>query len=224
MFQVQADIAGQVASALDVALGAGQKQTLTERPTENLAAYDAFLKGEATQGIVIADPPSLRSAITYYEQAVALDSTFALAWAQLGRAHASYYYNVTPNPTSADAARRAAERAVALAPDRPESQLALGDYYGLVRADNAQGARGVRGRPQDRAGQRRPAHRRRARRAEPGPVGRRREASGAGLDARPPLRDHRAAPRRRACSDSGATPRRRPPPTGAWPWRRPIST
>ena len=110
VFQVQADIAGQVASALNVALGAGQKQTLTARPTENLAAYDAFLKGEATQGLVINDPPSLRSAITYYEQAVALDSTFGLAWAQLGRAHASYYYNVTPNPTSADAARRAAER------------------------------------------------------------------------------------------------------------------
>jgi TolB-like protein/Tfp pilus assembly protein PilF len=137
VFQVQADIAGQVASALDVALGAGQKQTLTARPTENLAAYDAFLKGEATQGLVINDPPSLRSAITYYERAVALDSTFGLAWAQLGRANASYYSNVTPNPASADAARGAADRAIALAPDRPESQLALGSYYGQVRADNA---------------------------------------------------------------------------------------
>jgi serine/threonine protein kinase/Tfp pilus assembly protein PilF len=136
VFQVQADIAGQVASALDVALGASQKETLTEKPTQNLAAYDAFLKGEATQGIVIADPPSLRRAITYYEQAVALDSTFALAWAQLGRAHATYYYNVTPNPTSAEAAKRAADRAVALAPDRPESQLAVGAYYNLVLAEN----------------------------------------------------------------------------------------
>jgi serine/threonine protein kinase/TolB-like protein/Tfp pilus assembly protein PilF len=137
VFQVQADIAGQVASALNVALGAGQKQTLTARPTENLAAYDAFLKGEATQGLVIGDPPSLRSAITYYERAVALDSAFGLAWAQLARANASYYFNVTPNPASADAARRAAERAIALAPDRPESQLAIGGYYGQVRADNA---------------------------------------------------------------------------------------
>jgi eukaryotic-like serine/threonine-protein kinase len=136
VFQVQADIAGQVASALDVALGTGQKQTLTARPTENLAAYDAFLKGDATQGLVIADPPTLRSAITYYERAVALDSTFALAWAQLSRANASYYYNVTPNPTSAEAAGRAAERAIALAADRPESQLAIGSYYSQVRADN----------------------------------------------------------------------------------------
>jgi TolB-like protein/cytochrome c-type biogenesis protein CcmH/NrfG len=135
VFQVQADIAGQVASALDVALGARQKETLIERPTQNLAAYDAFLKGEATQGLILRDPPTLRSAITYYEQAVALDSTFAQAWAHLALAHASYYFNVTPNPTDAEAARRAADRAVALAPDRPESQWALGTYYGWVRAD-----------------------------------------------------------------------------------------
>jgi eukaryotic-like serine/threonine-protein kinase len=138
VFQVQADIAGQVASALDVALGAGQKETLTERPTENLAAYDAFLKGEAAQGLILANPPTLRSAITYYEQAVALDSTFALAWAQLARAHAAYYYNVTPNPTSAEAAKRAADRAVTLAPDRIESRLAIGAYYNSVRAEYPQ--------------------------------------------------------------------------------------
>jgi serine/threonine-protein kinase len=137
VFQVQASIAGQVASALDVALGAGQKQTLTERPTGNLAAYDAFLKGEATQALVRLDAASLRSAISHYEQAVALDSTFAQAWGQLALANAAYYYNITPNPASSDASRRAAERAVALAPGRPESHLAIGSYYGVVRGDNA---------------------------------------------------------------------------------------
>ncbi len=136
---MQADIAGQVASALDVALGAGQKETLTEKPTQNLAAYDAFLKGEATQGLILNNPPTLRSAITYYEQAVALDSSFAQAWAHLSKAHSSYYYNVTPNPTDAEAAKRAADRATALAPDRPESHLAVGNYYALVLADNARG-------------------------------------------------------------------------------------
>src|SRR4029077_16608050 len=129
--------AGQVASALDVALGAGQKQTLTARPTENLAAYDAFLKGEATQGLILLNPTALRGAITYYEQAVALDSTFAEAWAQLARAHAGYSYTATPAPTTPGAAKRAANRAVALAPDRPESQLAIGAYYGSVLAEDA---------------------------------------------------------------------------------------
>ena len=89
VFAVQADIADQVADALDLALGTGQKQTLTERPTANLEAYDAFLKGEASGGLTVADAPTLRNAINYYEQAVALDSTFAVAWAALGRAQAS---------------------------------------------------------------------------------------------------------------------------------------
>ncbi len=47
VFKVQADVAGQVAQALDVALGMAQRAVLAERPTTNSAAYDAYLKGEA---------------------------------------------------------------------------------------------------------------------------------------------------------------------------------
>jgi len=137
VFQVQADIAGKVASALDVALGAGQKETLAEKPTQNLAAYDAYLKGEASQGLTVLNPPTLREAITYYEQAVALDSTFALAWSRVALAHAAYYYNVTPGPATAEAARRAAERASALAPRLPDAHRAMGSYYYSVAGDNA---------------------------------------------------------------------------------------
>ena len=133
VFQVQANIASRVASALDVALGSTQQQTLAERPTENLAAYDAYLKGEAAQGLILANPTALRASITYYEQAVALDSTFAQAWAQLARAQTAYYYEVTPTAQAAEAARLALERALKLAPDRAETQLAAGDYEGSIR-------------------------------------------------------------------------------------------
>src|SRR6185369_14096374 len=47
VFRVQVDIASRVAQALDLALGASARQQLTERPTRNMAAYDAFLRGEA---------------------------------------------------------------------------------------------------------------------------------------------------------------------------------
>ena len=46
IFQVQSDIATRVAQALGVALGTGDEKRLMEKPTQNLAAYDAFLKGE----------------------------------------------------------------------------------------------------------------------------------------------------------------------------------
>jgi len=136
VFQVQADIATRVAQALDVALGATAQQQLAERPTANLAAYDAFLHGEEASQGMLGDPPSLRRAVAYYEQAVALDSTFVEAWAQLSRAHSALYAHSTPTPVEAEAARRAAERALASAPNSPEGHFALGTYYRWVLADN----------------------------------------------------------------------------------------
>ena len=136
VFQVQADIAGRVAEALDVALGAPQKKTLAEKPTENLAAYEAFLKGEETsQGMASNDARALRRSIDYYGQAVALDSTFVQAWVQLSRAHSSIYNVGTPTLEDDGGARDAAEHARRLAPDRPEIHLALGDYQQFVRQD-----------------------------------------------------------------------------------------
>ncbi len=137
VFQVQADIAAKVASALDVALVDSTRDELAAKPTENLAAYDAYLKGEAvSQSLGVGDPASLRRAISFYQQAVALDSGFVSAWSQLSRAYARLYFNGTPTPQLAAQAKEAANRAPALGPDRPEGQLALCDYYGAVELDN----------------------------------------------------------------------------------------
>jgi len=139
VFQVQADIATKVASALNTALGDSARNELAAKPTANLAAYDAYLKGEAaSQAMAVADPASLRRAIGFYQQAVALDSGFVPAWTQLARAYAVLYFNSTPTPELAAQAREAANRAQALGPDRPEGRLALGDYYRSVGVDRRQ--------------------------------------------------------------------------------------
>ena len=133
VFKVQADVAGQVARALDVALGTPQRQALAEQPTTNAAAYDAYLKGEAaSQKLGTGDPLQLREAIGYYEQAVALDSGYAQAWAALSRANSLLYFNGTPSPERARRAREAAERALRLSPNHFRGHLALGDYYGAI--------------------------------------------------------------------------------------------
>ena len=136
VFQVQTDIAEQVAQALDVALGAGTRRDLARRPTGSLPAYDAFLRGEAaSQRMAAFAPASLQQAIAAYEQAVALDSTFAEAWARIAEAQATLYYNAEPTPARAEAARHAAERALALAPNRPEAHQAMALYYHNVVFD-----------------------------------------------------------------------------------------
>jgi serine/threonine-protein kinase len=138
VFQVQADIAGQVAQALNVALGDSAKRVLAAKPTKSLPAYDAFLRGEAaSQGMSAFDSRSLRQGIVAYEQAVALDSSFVQAWAQLARAQAILYYSGAPTPAVAEAARRAAERVRSLAPARPEGHQALAAYYSNVLRDHA---------------------------------------------------------------------------------------
>ena len=136
VFQVQSDIASRVAQALGVALGAGEQKRLSEKPTENLVAYDAFLKGEeAANGLSASDFPSLRKALGFYDQAVALDPGFAQVWARVSYANSLLYSRSIPTPALAERALQAAQKAVALAPDRPEGYLALGTYERAVSLD-----------------------------------------------------------------------------------------
>ena len=142
VFQVQAEIAGRVAEALGVALGTGERQTLAERPTANIEAYDAYLRGEEISGgLSTAGLAALRRAVTYYDQAAALDSTFALAWVQLSRANSLLYFRGTTSSSTEDRALQGARRAVALAPERPEAYLAMGDYHTNVSREYAEALR-----------------------------------------------------------------------------------
>ena len=133
VFQVQSEIASRVAQALGLELRSGEEKRLSEKPTQNLAAYDAFLKGEnlVNMGLRTAN---LREALGDYEQAVALDPGFALAWARVART-GSFLYALVKSPELAQRTREAAEKAIALAPDLPEGHSALGSYQGLVLGD-----------------------------------------------------------------------------------------
>jgi eukaryotic-like serine/threonine-protein kinase len=135
VFQVQSEIATNVAQALGAALGAGEEKRLSEKPTQNLAAYDAFLKGEEIRNGGAVDPVSLRKELSSYEQAVALDPGFSQAWAWVSVVNSLLYFTSTPTPALAERARQAGEKAVALAPNRPEGYLALGDYERIVSRD-----------------------------------------------------------------------------------------
>ena len=136
VFEVQANIARQVAEALGVALGAEAREHVEERPTDNLAAYDAFLRGQALYNQTNAPGP-LREAIGHYERAVALDPEFAAAWSRLSEARSLIYANSTPTSELADGAREAAERALRLAPDRAGGYVAMGAYLSVVHTDFA---------------------------------------------------------------------------------------
>ncbi len=140
VFQVQGNIAEQVANALDLEIGAAQHRQLAERPTKSLAAYDFFLRGRSQQG---GDLPALRRQAALFEQAVAADPEFAEAWRELTRAYALLYTNGTPDPATDARARAAAARAVELDPRGPYGHAALADYQSAIRKDYDAAARSI---------------------------------------------------------------------------------
>ncbi len=136
VFRVQGEIATKVAQSLEVALSGKERGLLTARPTSNLAAYDAYLKGLEIEKEGFS-PATRRRALAQYEQAVALDPGFALAWARLSTSHSAGHRNRggPPSPQDADGAKKAAERAMELAPGMPGGHVALGSYYLWVKND-----------------------------------------------------------------------------------------
>ncbi len=85
IFGIQEDIAAQVVGALEVTLLGEEATRLAKRPTENLAAYDAYLLGQQRMARRRSD--SLVEAVEYFQKAIDLDPNYALAYVGLADAH-----------------------------------------------------------------------------------------------------------------------------------------
>jgi hypothetical protein len=134
VFQVQSAVASKVAANLGVVLNPPAQAQIAQKPTQNLEAYEAYLRSTAFDG---SDLPSLRRALASAERAVALDSGFAAAWARVGYLHAVIYSNGTQSPGDAAASRSALDRAIALDSADYRSYVARGLYWRIVASDQA---------------------------------------------------------------------------------------
>jgi len=140
LFDVEGQIGERVATALEIALGARERKTISARPTQNFEAYSYFLRGEALR---TAEEDALNNsprAVQMFERAVTLDPKFALAFARLAKTHADLYWANTDRTAKRLAlAKAAADSALRLDPELPEAHMALGTYYfwGLRDFDRA---------------------------------------------------------------------------------------
>ncbi len=131
VFEVQSEIAQKVTAELGIKLGGGEKGLLGSKPTDNLEAYQAYLRGRywATRPHFTYENWERR--MQAFQQAVELDPDFALAHAELARGHALVrYFRHDLTPGRLEAADAAAARALELAPGDPYVHLDLG-YYRL---------------------------------------------------------------------------------------------
>jgi non-specific serine/threonine protein kinase len=122
VFEVQDEIARKIAAALRITLSPQEQAALETRPTDNLQAYDLYLRGKSYARRLTRQ--DLEFALQMFENAVGMDPNFALAYAAIAKVCAEYHFNFQRDAKWIGRAMAASQRAVVLSPDLPEVQIA----------------------------------------------------------------------------------------------------
>jgi TolB-like protein/Flp pilus assembly protein TadD len=141
IFAIQSEVAQTIASKLTATLSPEEKKRIEARPTENLEAYDLYLRGKelvlnaqvnAIEGNV---SETLREAVDLLEQATRLDPNFTLAYCASAEAYDLLYHMVDSTPERRASADAAVKNALRTQPDLPEVRLAYAHYLYFVYRD-----------------------------------------------------------------------------------------
>ena len=125
IFSVQDAIANRVASALALRLAGDQKMRLTKHQTENIEAYQLYIRGRFH--VFKVTPAEVNKGIAYFEQAIAVDPNYALAYVGLSDAYRTLVMGAEMTPTELlPKAKMAANKAIALDDSLSEAHTALG--------------------------------------------------------------------------------------------------
>jgi tetratricopeptide (TPR) repeat protein len=136
IFAIQTDVAENIASALKATLTPEEISSIENVPTENMEAYDYYLKGKYYWDTK-TDREGNMMAAELLEKAVELDPNFTLACAWLAVVDFALYYSIfwDPTPERLEKGMVALEKATRLDPDLPEVHLAQARYYELIEKD-----------------------------------------------------------------------------------------
>ena len=143
VFEVQSDVAQNIAEALEVTLGTGEKRQLEEQATQNLEAYNLYL-----QGLYLFHKSSdegLNNSIAYFERALQYDPSYAQAHAGIALAYGELGYNSLLPPKDAfEKAKSAAEKALELNNTIVDAHLTLAGMSQILDYDQARAEQAYR--------------------------------------------------------------------------------
>jgi serine/threonine protein kinase/Tfp pilus assembly protein PilF len=122
VFEVQDEIARKIAQALRVTLSPQEQEALAAKPTDNLQAYDLYLRGKSYARRMTRQDSEF--ALQMFENAVALDPSFAMAYAAIANACAQYHQHFERAPAWIERAKTASQRASMLGKAGPEILVA----------------------------------------------------------------------------------------------------
>jgi serine/threonine protein kinase/Tfp pilus assembly protein PilF len=125
IFDIQSDIAEKIAKALRVELSTEEKEEFQKKPTENLEAYNIYLKGLYFMRIQTEE--ALYKAIAYFEHAIEKEPKYGLAYAGLAYSYSLLpYRSLHPPKDAIPKARAAATKALEVDNTIPEAHASLG--------------------------------------------------------------------------------------------------
>jgi len=127
VFAIQSDVAEKIANALKVELSSEDKEQLAKKPTENLTAYDYYLKGREFYSHYRKQDNE--NAIELFKKALELDPNYALAYAGLGDAYAQRTFRFGYPRSWLDSAIEVSEKAISIDLNSAEAYKALGLAY-----------------------------------------------------------------------------------------------
>jgi eukaryotic-like serine/threonine-protein kinase len=132
IFALQSELAQTIAAQLKVTLSTGEKAEIWRQPTQDLQAYDLYLRARAAfrgQGGAIPRE-NWNVTVTLLNRAIARDPKFTLAYCLLSGVYVlQYRFGEEHSPEYLAAAKDSAETALRLEPNREEARLALARYY-----------------------------------------------------------------------------------------------
>jgi serine/threonine protein kinase/tetratricopeptide (TPR) repeat protein len=121
---LQQEISFQISEGLRLRLTPEEKKRLAKPSTENSDAYEHYLRGRYYWNKFT--PDGFKRSVECFEQAIALDPRYALAWAGLGDAYGTMgYYGLIPTQEAMSNARAAALKALDLDADLPEAHMTM---------------------------------------------------------------------------------------------------
>ncbi|HCZ36178.1 MAG TPA: AraC family transcriptional regulator [Cytophagales bacterium] len=126
IFALQQEISNDIAEEIQAVITPDEKNRIQKVPTQNLEAYDAFLKG--VDLLERGGTPNLIQSLVHFDEAISKDNTFALAYACAGMA--CYYLDMfQAEKRYVDKLGAYADKAVLHDPSLGESLMAKGMYY-----------------------------------------------------------------------------------------------
>ncbi len=130
VFSLQEQTAMKIAQSLNLKLSPQEQQAIQHRATDNPQAYDAYLRGSALTN-EFDSRDALEGARLNFEQALKYDPNYPPAVAGLAWVEAQLYRNVESTPEHLARAEKYGQLAVQLAPDAPDTHLALGSIAAI---------------------------------------------------------------------------------------------